>query len=433
MTSREIDIDLIPVKQLVAFSAEIEANPVKFAVAPIDPHRALAHSKNPVARDQDIGMVVAYSSGKCIGYVGMMPMMGKIDGESRKILAPTTQFVHPDFRKKPPDWPGTVADMMYQKAFTTGHDQMITGFNEPGERIYSRRPEWFTPLSSYQFLRIRLTPFQPLSSAIRRVALKTGNKALTKAYALSHSVFNKPLEGLVEKVLQVKRDVRLNSIQVVQTPLLDVESNSSYRSSENTNMSVAGCHHPATNNCLATHPQGEDTLRQGTTILGQSAKADSNPSFPRSQAVINWMISLPWHETGKVSYPRYHFHNPRDRFGYHAYHLFNPQNVLVGYFVLCYSTERLYTTVRILDYHLDADDANKFIFNIALQKALALGANQIECGGEFLPSINTSSLLRKLITILERKYFMFMAPDSPFRGREHQVKLSYCDGERPFI
>ncbi len=50
--------------------------------------------------------------------------------------------------------------------------------------------------------------------------------------------------------------------------------------SENKKVCVAGCPHPATNNCnFATLPQGEDTLRQEFHILGQALWSGWKPDL----------------------------------------------------------------------------------------------------------------------------------------------------------
>jgi len=393
--NNSISIEIIPAIELARFGAEVVADPIRYAVAPIDIQRAVAHSKNPVADHQTPGMVVAYAEGRCIGYIGMLPIMGEIDGRRLKVLAPTTQFVAPEYRKKPAPGCKTVADQMYEASLKTGYDQLITGFNEAGGRIYQRRPDWFTLLPSLLLIRIRLTPLQPISSAARRVhslnALKAVNPLTKGLYRSTQLLVDQPAIPITYSLLKVPDDGNSRNYRTEQTDCLKP-------------LELP----------LANEPQ--------RTV-----------HFPRDFSVINWMISNPWHPTGNEKNPYYHFLSPRERFEYQAYHILErASGKRAGFLVALFSTEKGYTTMRLLDIGRSENLSRASVFNLALRIALSNNTNLIECSGDFSVDISRRPLLAKLSQRIERGYYMALAANSPFTNRTSEVSLDYCDGERPY-
>jgi len=389
LTPSTVQIDLVPVKRLVQFSAEIEGDPVKFAVAPIDPIRASAHSKNPVADDGDTGMVVAYSENKCIGYIGILPIRARIGGVYHKVYSPTTQFVHPDFRKKPLSGGITVAESMYQTVIDTGIDQLNTGFNKAGERLHKRRPEWFSALPDYQFQHFRLTPFQPVSSLARRTALAIKAETFRVGYRVSQKIVDKALYPLVEYTLN-HRSRNWENWQVIPTDHID-----------------------------------QPVRKENHSV--------TDPYFERNVDTINWMIANPWYESGGSRHPRYFFSHPHERFEYHAFNVFDPGGEKRGYFVTLISEDNLYTTLRILDYEIEMPDSEAMILSWVVGFALRERVNDIECAGSFRQAIENIRPLRRFSSIRTRQYFMFLASGSPLAGKESSITLHYCDGERAFV
>ena len=385
----EISIEVVPVSELVSLSRDVEADPMRYAVAPIEPKRALAHSLNPVASPGDPGLVIAYAEGRCIGYIGLLPIIASVGGREHKILAPSTQYVHPDFRRKPPPGGMTIAERMYDMIRQLGFDQLNTGFNEAGARIHQRRPEWFTPLPPYTYLRIKLSPFQPVSSILRRVALKTGMSFLEGIYHASQSHIDQPLEPMVRKILKVQ-DCRFNNA----LSIVPVEK--------------------------VLEPKDELPALNGL-------------HFKRDVNVINWMIKHPWLEVAKRSHRRYFFSSPRERHEYHCYHILDRGGMRTGFIVTLISSVKLFTTLRILDHRMTSPDMKAFLLNFVIEKALNHRVNAIECAGAFRPVIENNRLLRTITTAHKRAYFISLSPASPLKGREPEIVLDYCDGDRPYV
>ncbi len=393
----EITIERIPARELYQFARRTMQDREHYPVLPIDPVRAKAQALNPAASDDSVGLLVAYNrAGRCIGYVGMLPCRAFVDGSLVPVLAPTTQFVHPDYRRKPPPGGMTVADMIYAEVLKTGLDLLITGFNEAGDRIYRRNPQWFTPLEPLTFLRIKLSKLQPTSTIMRRLAYHPRMRTLRPLFKGGYHLSQRTVDILLEPF--VYRALRSRS----------------------------------------TPPIGELAWRTVDRVKPPDVE-DPSPSpgdivyFHRGVDVINWMIANPWYSSRGSAADDYYFDQPREAFFFRAYECYHRNtDQRLGYAVLSFSKERGYTTMKVLDRHLAVEEPERFVFDLALREALRLNVNVIECSEDFLPIINAKKTLRALTDRFERPYYLAFAPDSPLKRAMDRIHLDYCDGERPF-
>ena len=79
-TDGDVRIERIRVSELCAFAAEATRAPRGGGVVPVSPVRAAAQAKNPHAQPDDVGLLVAYSRNVCVGYLGLLPAMVRVDG-----------------------------------------------------------------------------------------------------------------------------------------------------------------------------------------------------------------------------------------------------------------------------------------------------------------------------------------------------------------
>ena len=94
-----IRIRKIPIKELGRFAERYFSGGTAGRVVPLSRLRAAAHAANCWADDDDIGLVVAMCGDECIGYLGLMPGMLKVNGDLFKIHWYTTWFVGPAARQ----------------------------------------------------------------------------------------------------------------------------------------------------------------------------------------------------------------------------------------------------------------------------------------------------------------------------------------------
>ncbi len=67
------EIKPIRVGELTAFLEDFLKNRKSGEVVPISHLRARSQEKNPYALPTDIGLLVAYDQGLCVGYLGVLP------------------------------------------------------------------------------------------------------------------------------------------------------------------------------------------------------------------------------------------------------------------------------------------------------------------------------------------------------------------------
>ena len=68
-----VEIRAVKVRDLDTFARETLAALRPGEVVPISPSRARAQTRNPNADPEDIGLLVAYQDGRCLGSLGLVP------------------------------------------------------------------------------------------------------------------------------------------------------------------------------------------------------------------------------------------------------------------------------------------------------------------------------------------------------------------------
>jgi hypothetical protein len=99
-------------------------------ILPIGKPRALAYATNPCADENDIGLLVAYLGGQCIGYLGIMPGLLRRGDQFSKIYWLSTWFVPPEFRKT------SVGLPLLLNALSLKYDLVVCGMTDEAERVY---------------------------------------------------------------------------------------------------------------------------------------------------------------------------------------------------------------------------------------------------------------------------------------------------------
>ncbi len=129
MSDKKIRIERIKVKDLHEFACRTVSRTKENDVIPITKHRALAHTNNPYADENDIGLLVAYIGNQCIGYLGLMPGLLKEGDKFSKVHWFSTWFVPPEFRKT------SVGLLLMMNALSLKYDLIATGISNETERI----------------------------------------------------------------------------------------------------------------------------------------------------------------------------------------------------------------------------------------------------------------------------------------------------------
>lgn len=392
MTARSPRVLSVKVGDLPEFARRALANPEQYRILPITPARAESQSRNPVASDEDIALLVAYLGDRCVGYLGLLPVLLGDESGMRKVFSFSTFFVGEDYRTT---GAGTILMM---KAMSLGHDLFVPSFTEEAGKLYEALR--FRKAGPLSYLRIRIDLPLVFSFGLDM---------------LSRALKRKKVHSLASLVDGIRTMVK-GSLDYLARPLLIRLLRSPFRR-ECRSMGFR----PVSEVSAAAPPERE-------TISGP-------PRFVRDHRVVNWMIGRPWiTEDRHVELP-YAFSYRRDLFRFLPFEIFERQSgEQVGYVVLSVSKEKNRTVVKILDHELTDDQYRSCLLDLAFQQARRWSADIIECGAEFSDSRSRSPLHRAVMLLRERPYCMFTRDEkSPFAGRLEEIRLGFCDGDAPFV
>lgn len=382
----QIRVERIPVGELFNFTQEAQKNQKRYNVLPITALRALAQSKNPAASPDDIGLLVAYSGDRCIGYLGILPCFLRQKGEISKVYALITFFVDESFRGK------SAASTIMANAIALRYDLLLAGYTPAAEKLYRRNPQWFKPAGFLSFIRIHAIPhssllwllknrfkptqslFSPFFSANQRIADAGGWRFLYRF--LQPSVCKKCAE------------IEAHPVSMVRNPEEKINGNS----------------------------------------------LTDRPSFYRDVNIVNWMIKYPWVTEDSSISLNYIFSYHRELFRFLPFELYAKQSgKRLGYLVLSVTKKSGLTVLKILD-HVLANKAHlPCILDVALSEASRWKAELIVGPHKLWPFIKTHALLKLLTQHQKRGYFIHSTPhNSLFPDNPYDLHLDFCDSDLPF-
>ncbi len=122
-TFEKIRVERIRVKDLFDFVKKYNENKKKEDISVISEQRALAHSLNPCADENDIGLLVLYKGDVCVGYHGMLPGFVEINGHYEKVYFGSTWLVSDSVRGQ------SVGSIMIRETLKLGKALVGAGMN----------------------------------------------------------------------------------------------------------------------------------------------------------------------------------------------------------------------------------------------------------------------------------------------------------------
>jgi GNAT superfamily N-acetyltransferase len=126
----DIRIESIPAHGLPRFAQEHLMPSRQQPIAAITRHRALAHSVNPHARADDIGLYVAYADSACIGYLGLLPTYVTDGRDAHQISFMSTFYVAAEYR------PRRVAFALLNESLLLNRDLVATDYTPEAGQLY---------------------------------------------------------------------------------------------------------------------------------------------------------------------------------------------------------------------------------------------------------------------------------------------------------
>lgn len=385
MTSHSLRIEGVRVKCLNDFAERFFRSPVGQIAAPITVHRALAHSINPCADGDDVGLLIVYSGDLCVGYFGIVPGILKEQDRKKKVYFGSTFYVVPEFRRT------TAALMLVKHLISLGRDIVVTDCTTEAETVYTAFH--FKKFGPLQYVRLSLQRLDLLSPWLSR--------------------------GLRFK----KRWPILNMIAAKINWL-----------SQKTVYSAAKAFYWLLCCGLLARIRGQ-RLRDITHDLmnGQKIPFETRPHFYRGPDVLNWMLKYPWvRDDVPPSSPPYHFSDIRQRFRYFAVEISTNDNPL-GWVILSVSTADRRTVIKLLDYAISNEDYRALLW-IVSKYARRFQADEIQLPSRAEQEAARLPLARWLLTRAHRHYACYRQRGEGAALPEdlQAIVLNFCDIDAAF-
>jgi GNAT superfamily N-acetyltransferase len=388
MASSKVEIKAIKVNELHRFACRTIETAHDDEILPINEARALAQVNNPAANDDDVGLLVAYLEGRCIGYLGIMPGYLDTGDALEKVHWLTTFFVSPEHRQT------RAGGVLLMEAATLDYDLIGTGLSDRAEQLYrAMRAKPFGPLK-YTVLRIdRLNLLGLPFMGLRRWCWSRGWRisALDRIISFTKRLVYPTTRRLVLRAL-------LRRLAAID-PLVVKEK-------------------------TAVYPES----------FPRVANLERRPRFHRGGEIVDWMIKYPWPEPiGSPVASRYFFSAQHESFRYTVVDVAGElESDWRANVVFSTGTSNGTREVKTLDFHRGSDEWRS-IFVAGVWCALREEADAI-----VLPE-GCENLARSIwvtgLTTERRERIYYCIPrrrDSLIRPLLDDVVLQYPDGDMGF-
>jgi len=393
MTEDSIRIERIKVKELEEFATRIISSIDQDQLVPITLQRAIAHTHNPHADRDDVGLLVALSGDECVGYFGILPIMLKHGTQYSKVYWFSTWFVSPKFRGR------SIGSLLMEDALSMNQDFMIVG-SGPARKVCQRFGFYeFAPLYYYSLDMSGMERLNPITWVFRlfrkflspfRVKVRISNN------------FTKFFERLASPMTK-----RLFYWLV---------------------------YHGENGELKAYHYNEVDDLNYHGVDLDATLP---DVAFYRGPEVINWMLKYPWVvKPGQSSTDKkdYYFTDTREKFSTIAVEVNSAgSGEFLGFVILSYSIIGGKGVLKVLDIHLLNREDMRGLLPLIISYGCNFNVDKIELPASLAEGINSRITRRFLLHQKQRLYQCHPENDqSPLGNCWQEIELNYCDGDMPF-
>ena len=390
MNEYEIRIKKILVKNLYEYSCQAYHFAQKNDIIPIAKYRALAHTKNPYADEDDVGLLAAYMGNACIGYLGIMPGLLKSGDQFTKVYWLSAWFVPPQYRKT------SVGISLLLNALSLNYDLIVTEMSENAEKVY--RGLRFQELGNLNYYVIIFDLINPLNIGLR--LLQKISKKLKAKFEIN--------ERIIKLSDIIYAPIRLILCKNILNTFKKYFKKIKY-----------------------------EEVKELRTQIDQNKTENNFTHFYRDNEIINWMMNYKWTKERKKLEAKdlsYYFAEIRNVFKFIALKVYSKDGTnYKGFIVLSFSVNRLNNVIKILDYHFFNANDYKYIIPITLKYASNLHANFIELPENLVMYIKKSHVLRLLLKRKKRVYlFHPKKGNSVLAKNSNKINLNYCDGDTTF-
>ena len=388
----QIKIKKIKLGELNAFAGDITANPAFEKVAPISLIRAVAQSKNPYGRPEDVVLLLAFSGNQCVGYHGLLPAIFNHEDNFDRVYWATAFYVAPEFRGQ------GIGKYLLEEIKNTKIDFIVTHMTESAEHTYKSAGYMDGGALDYFQLRVdRLNfPARILDAIIHIAGKKRSDRKQMPA-----------------SVIRLKQSV----YKLIKTLFYRIAAKKSHNQQRQFSWKVV------------------DQINE--SAWGALDKDLTDPAFFRGAEAINWMLKYPWvvSRSDKITnMPNYYFSEVREIFRYVAIEISSAETGQpLGFLVLSISHKKEKTRVRILDLHFNAPEDGEIAVYLTLKYAKAFHADRIEYPAGLEIYFKKILGFKKLTKKQQRSYIFYPGSShSPLAAYKGKIVFSYCDGDMAF-
>ena len=393
MTEDSIRIERIKVKELEEFAKGMISSKDQGQLVPITLQRAIAHTRNPHADSEDVGLLVAYIGDEFVGYFGILPIVLKHGTQYSKVYWFSTWFVSPKFRGR------SIGSLLMEDALSMNQDYIIVG-SGPARKVCQRFGFYeFAPLNYYSLD----------MSGMERLNLVTWIFRL----------FRKLLSPLGVRVNIDNKYTKF--FERLASPL--------------TKRFFYWLGNHGENGVLNAYNYNEvDDINYHGLDLDANLP---NVTLYRGSEVINWMLKYPWVvEPGQSSTQKknFYFTDVREKFSNIAVEVYSEcSGEFVGFVILSNSIIGGKGVLKVLDIHFLNREDICGVIPLIIRYGCIFNVDKIEIPASLVGCICSKIAQRFLVHQKQRLYQCFPGNDqSPLANCWQEIELNYCDGDMPF-
>ncbi len=387
LNKEKIKFEKIKVKNLNDFVINYNVSKTPNDVTVISEQRALAHSQNPYADKNDIGLILAYKANHCVGYLGLLPGLVEIRGNFEKIYFPSSWFVSDQVRGQ------SVGSLLMKEALTLDKALICTGMNNSSESALKNLG--FENMKSLYYWQLNFEKCNPR-------LIRSFDKALLK---IMH--FNKQFNQ-VSDLFFYKRCKTTLYKKINNNVLSDLDN-------------------------IYYH--------EVKSIEFEIQKSDNTNSykFIRNVEVINWMLQYLWIKSAgalsKEQKTGYFFSDVRNLFYYTALEIYSKDtHTKLGFVVFSVSKYNDKITLKLLDHEIKIHNKTQILLGLVTKYASEIQADKLEISSDVAQQLISSKIINPiLLQKRERRYLYYMSDmSSKLALAIKNVNPDYCDGDMPF-
>ena len=390
MTSENIDIKPVLLKDLYQFAKGYADSSGFERIVPITLSRARAQMKNPYAQPDDIVLFVALKNNQVIGYIGRFPGILSFESNHYRVFWGSTFYLMNKYRGK------GIGKQLLDKMISLNQDFVVTRITPQADKVlkcYGMKA--LGSLNYFQFRVERVHFFKEFFKVFKNMDSAFG----------SNNQFGKDL------------------IKKVEDGFYKLEKRFFYAAINGLVNKMAGNYKA----CITYDIKESDFFQQHT----------HQPFFFRGSELINWMLHERWvlsHGDNVPEISGYHFSGIRDIFNFIALKLYykNQQNYS-GFIILCVSSHKGKTVLRVLDHLLKRTDVIPAACAAVLKYARKYQADRVEFSDKMGCYLKRQIFFKRFLKRQKREYLYFPGHEkSPLKRFKKEIRLDYCDGDTAF-